>query len=102
MNKVRFGLIGYGAWGAHHARAIAQCPRSELVAIAARSPASQAAARAQHPEAVVFADYCHLLARPEIDVVDVVLPTDLHHSVGCAVLAAGKHLFLEKPMAPSL
>jgi len=31
--------------------------------------------------------------------VDVVLPSDLHHSAGCAVLDAGKHLLMEKPMA---
>ncbi len=100
--KTRFGLIGYGAWGSHHARAIAESLEAELIAIAARSPENQAAARAQHPEAVVVADWRELLARPDIDAVDVVLPTDLHHPVGRAVLEAGRHLLLEKPMAPSL
>ena len=102
MNRIRFGLIGYGAWGSHHARAIAECPHAELTAIAARSPENQAAARAKHPHAAIFADHRELLARPDIDAVDVVLPTDLHHSVGRAVLEAGKHLLLEKPMALSL
>ena len=32
MKKVRFGLIGFGAWGQHHARAIAECPAAELAA----------------------------------------------------------------------
>ena len=102
MNKIRFGLIGFGVWGRHHARAIDECPQAELTAIAVRSPASLAEARAQHPGAVVLAGFSELLARPDLDVVDVVLPTDLHFEVGSAVLRAGKHLLLEKPMALSV
>ncbi len=102
MKKVRFGLVGYGAWGKHHARAISECTESELVAIAARSDSTQAEARANHPAAQIVADYREMLARPDIDVVDVVLPTDLHYQVGSAVLRAGKHLLLEKPMSANL
>jgi myo-inositol 2-dehydrogenase / D-chiro-inositol 1-dehydrogenase len=102
MKKVRFGLIGFGAWGSHHARAIAECPQAELGAIAVRSPDRQAEARTKHPGAEVVADYRQLLDRPELDVVDVVLPSDLHFPVGAAVLRAGKHLLLEKPMALSV
>jgi myo-inositol 2-dehydrogenase/D-chiro-inositol 1-dehydrogenase len=102
MKKVRFGLIGYGAWGRHHARAISECAESELVVIAARSPEAQAEARKNHPEVELVADYREMLSRPDIEVVDIVLPTHLHHEAAAAVLRAGKHLLLEKPMAPSL
>jgi myo-inositol 2-dehydrogenase/D-chiro-inositol 1-dehydrogenase len=96
---VRFGLIGYGAWGSHHARAIAQTDGAGLLAIAARSAESRTAAQAAHPHATTYADYRELLARDDLDVVDVVLPSDLHLEVGQAVLASGKHLLMEKPMA---
>lgn len=99
MKKVRFGLIGFGAWGSHHARAIAESLEAELVAIAVRSPARQAEARERHPDAEVVADYHDLLSRPDLEVVDVVLPTDLHFPIAVDVLRAGKHLLLEKPMA---
>jgi myo-inositol 2-dehydrogenase/D-chiro-inositol 1-dehydrogenase len=102
MKKLRFGLIGFGAWGQHHARAIAECPLAELAAIAVPSPASQAEARKRHPTAEVFSEARQLLARPDIEVVDVVLPTHLHFSIGAEVLRAGKHLLLEKPMALTL
>lgn len=102
MSTVRFGLIGYGAWGSHHARAIAATPGAALVAIAARSDASRAAAHATHPSAVLYDDYRALLKREDLDVVDVVVPSDLHHEVGCAVLRSGRHLLLEKPMALTL
>ena len=102
MKKVRFGLIGFGAWGSHHARAIAESPDAELVGVAVRSAARQGEVREKFPAAEVFSDYRQLLARTDIEVVDVVLPTDLHFPVASDVLRAGKHLLLEKPMALSL
>ena len=101
-STVRFGLIGYGAWGGHHARAIGEVPTATLTAICARSEASRDQARADHPDATLYADYQEMLAREDLDVVDVVLPSDLHFEVGSAVLQAGRHLLLEKPMALSI
>src|SRR5438309_141393 len=99
MRTIRFGLIGYGAWGSHHARAITSVPGAELVAVAAHSEANCVRAQADHPKAIVYADYHELLAREELDVVDVVLPSDLHYAVAKDVLESGRHLLLEKPMA---
>lgn len=100
--KLRFGLIGYGLFGAHHARAIFRTPNVELAAIAVTSAASQAAARAEYPHATVYADFRELLDRADIDAVSVVVPNQLHFAAGSAVLRAGKHLLLEKPMALQL
>jgi myo-inositol 2-dehydrogenase/D-chiro-inositol 1-dehydrogenase len=102
MTSVRFGLIGYGAWGSHHARAIAKTPDAELVAIAARSAATCAAAREAFPDAHVYDDYRALLDREQLDVVDIVLPSHLHHEVAAAVLESGRHVLMEKPMALTL
>ncbi len=99
VSSIRFGLIGYGAWGSHHARAIAKTEGAELAAIAARSEKTRAAAQNDHPTAHVYEDYRALLEREQLDVVDVVLPTYLHYEVGRAVLESGRHLLLEKPMA---
>jgi myo-inositol 2-dehydrogenase/D-chiro-inositol 1-dehydrogenase len=102
LAAVRFGLIGFGAWGSHHAQAIAKTTGAELVAIAARSEATRKAACEQFPQAKVYGDYRELITRGDLDAVDVVLPTHLHHQVASAVLSAGKHLLLEKPMALSI
>jgi myo-inositol 2-dehydrogenase/D-chiro-inositol 1-dehydrogenase len=102
MHTVRFGLIGYGAWGSHHARAICEHPRAKLCALAARSEATCAKAHSDRPDAHVYADYRELLAREDLDVVAVVLPTHLHYEVGSAVLESGRHLLMEKPMALSV
>lgn len=102
MNVVRVGLIGYGAWGRHHARAVASVPGAELKAICARSPENAAAAREDHPHAAIYADYRALLAREELELCDVVLPSDLHYEVAMSVLESDRHLLLEKPMTLSI
>ncbi|MHB8899535.1 MAG: Gfo/Idh/MocA family protein [Thermoguttaceae bacterium] len=95
---VRFGLIGYGAWGQHHAASIAKAQGARLVAIAERSEESRNAAAQAHPEADIVADYRRLVERDDLDVVDVIVPNRFHHEVATAVLSSGKHLLLEKPM----
>jgi myo-inositol 2-dehydrogenase/D-chiro-inositol 1-dehydrogenase len=98
MSDVRFALVGHGLWGTHHAKAIAKTEGARLVAIAERAEAGRAAAKEAHPDADVSDDYRELLARDDVDVVDVVVPSHLHYEVAKAALEAGKHLFLEKPM----
>ncbi|HVU89279.1 MAG TPA: Gfo/Idh/MocA family oxidoreductase, partial [Pirellulales bacterium] len=102
MTTVRFGLIGYGAWGSHHARAITSVANAQLVAICSRGEESRRRAAADHPAAAVYADYRALLARDDLDAVDVVLPSHLHFEVARAVLESGRHLLLEKPMTLSV
>jgi myo-inositol 2-dehydrogenase/D-chiro-inositol 1-dehydrogenase len=99
---MRFGLIGYGLFGRHHARAIAQAPGATVAAIACRSAETAEAARKDYPDAFVTVDYRALLERADIDAVDVVVPNDLHEEIGVAALEAGKDVLLEKPLAPTL
>jgi myo-inositol 2-dehydrogenase / D-chiro-inositol 1-dehydrogenase len=102
MTAVRVGLIGYGAWGRHHARAMGAVPEAELTAICTRSPENAADAHKDYPKAAIYADYRELLENEDVELCDVVLPSDLHYDVSKAVLDSGRHLLLEKPMALSL
>jgi myo-inositol 2-dehydrogenase/D-chiro-inositol 1-dehydrogenase len=99
MTPLRFGLIGYGLWGRHHAQAIRKAPGASLTAIACRSEATAAAARRDFPEASVYRHYRELLARENVDAVDIVVPNHLHAEIGVAALEHGKDVLLEKPMA---
>jgi len=101
-SPLRFGLIGYGAWGSHHARAIRSLEGLTLAAICGRSAESRRQAQTDHPQARIYNDYRRLLAEEELDAVSVVLPSDLHYEVARAVLESGRHLLLEKPMALSV
>ena len=99
---VRFGLIGCGAWGSHHARVIAATPGVQLAAVAERSDENRATAQQQYPTAALYADYHEMLLREKLDAVDIVLPTHLHFEASKAALEAGCHVLLEKPMCPDL
>src|SRR3989449_88150 len=60
--SVRFGLVGYGLWGRHHALAITRAPGATLAAIACRSEVTAADARRDFPSLTVHLDYHAQLA----------------------------------------
>lgn len=99
---MRFGLIGYGLWGRHHAAALAAAPGVTLAGIACAGEATAAAAAREFSGVPVHLGYPALLARDDIDAVAVVVPNHLHAEVGVAALEAGKDVLLEKPMATTL
>src|SRR6266853_5426347 len=94
---MKIGLIGYGAWGSHHASALAESGDWEIAAVCSQSEPSRQAA-SKKLGVPTFADYRDLIARPDLDAVGIVLPTHLHREVAAAALEAGKHVLLEKPM----
>ena len=92
-----FGIIGAGVIAAMHAGAIAILAGARLVAVtdvAAGAAAAFAAARGCAAEPSLDA----LLARPDVEVVCVCVPTGLHAEVGVRAAKAGKHLVVEKPI----
>ena len=98
-SPVRFGLVGFGAWGQFHAQSITGNPEAQLLAIAAPSAASRDAAAKAYPTARVFSDHRQMLAEMKLDLVDIVTPSHTHLEIATAALNAGCHVLLEKPMA---
>jgi myo-inositol 2-dehydrogenase/D-chiro-inositol 1-dehydrogenase len=92
-------LIGYGAWGKHHAAALRDAPGLTLAGVACGGEVSAAAARHDLSGIPVHRDYRELLRDPSIDAVDIVTPNHLHGEIGVGALEAGKDVLLEKPMA---
>jgi myo-inositol 2-dehydrogenase/D-chiro-inositol 1-dehydrogenase len=99
---MRFGLVGYGAFGRLHAQCIARVAGATLTAICARSDEAAAAAAADFPGVTIHRDYRALVQDASVDVVDVVTPNHTHAEIGIAALDAGKDLLLEKPMANTI
>jgi UDP-N-acetylglucosamine 3-dehydrogenase len=77
-------------------------PNLELVALCTRTPERLAAMAAKFDVSTTYRDYHDLLADPEIDAVSIVTMWDQHTEPAIAALAAGKHVFLEKPMASTV
>ena len=92
-----FGIVGTGVIAAMHAAAIATLPDARLAAVtdvAAEAAAAFAATRGCAAEPSLDA----LLARPDVDVVCVCVPSGQHAEVGVRAARAGKHLAVEKPI----
>jgi len=93
------GLVGYGLAGAVlHAPLIEALDAYRIVAV--MSSRAEAAERRDRPQ--VVADIDALLAVEAVDLVVVVTPNDLHTAHAEAALRAGKHVVIDKPMAPDV
>jgi UDP-N-acetyl-2-amino-2-deoxyglucuronate dehydrogenase len=99
--EVRFGLIGCGGIGRWHARSLATIPGVKLVGVTDSNP-DAAAEASRLSSAPVFATLDALLAQDDIDVVTVCTPPHTHAPIVAAAARAGKHVLVEKPLAPTL
>ncbi|WP_114948564.1 Gfo/Idh/MocA family protein [Microvirga calopogonii] len=95
------GIIGAGHFGAVHARAMTDVDDVRLVA-SCRENADAAAAFAAEHGGKSYGDWRALLGDPMVDAVLIATPHHLHEEITIAAARAGKHILLEKPMAPSL
>jgi predicted dehydrogenase len=97
---LRVGVAGLGGMGVVHARNAARTAGVELVAVASTRAAQAASAAAEL--GVRASSYEELFAADDVDAVVLAARSVDHAERACAVLAAGKHLFLEKPGATTV
>jgi len=97
--KVRYAVIGLGFFGEKHCEAISGIPNAELFAVCTRRKGRLNSIAKRFGVKYKYQDYNELLANPEVDAVSVVTMWDQHAKPAIAALKAGKHVFLEKPMA---
>ena len=98
--KVKVGILGAGAWAEFaHLPGYKRDPRCELVAIADPLVERAQAFAAKFGIPHVYSSHDELIARDDIDVVDVCTPSATHFDLSWAALSAGKHVLCEKPVA---
>jgi UDP-N-acetyl-2-amino-2-deoxyglucuronate dehydrogenase len=101
MTKHGFGIVGAGVIAATHAQAIAALPNAHIAAVTDVRP-DAARAFAEAHGCAAEPDLAALLARDDVEVVAVCVPSGLHAEVGVQAAAAGKHLVVEKPIEVTL
>lgn len=112
---IRIGIIGIGFMGYTHFEGAQKLRGGKVTAIATRNPKKLAGdwtsiqgnfgPRGGHVDlskTATYSDYHQLLADPNIDLVDICLPTDQHEKVVLESLAAGKATMVEKPITTDL
>jgi predicted dehydrogenase len=106
---LRIGLIGTGFMGKAHAYGFTMAPRIfelpfalELATVADVTIEAATAAARQFGFAHASADWRKIVADPTVDIVSITAPNALHKEMALAAIAAGKHVYCEKPLAPSV
>lgn len=107
MKPLKIGMIGYGGIGRVHALAYRAIPfhyglpadTVQLVGVATTNPQSAEKAAREIGCDYWTANYHDLLARQDIDIVDVCVPNNRHEEIVSAAAQAGKHIYCEKPLA---
>jgi predicted dehydrogenase len=101
-NAVRIGVVGLGYWGPNLARNFAAIPGCELAWCVDASAAAREQAERRFPSARIDDNLHAMLTDRSIDAVAIATPVPSHAELATAVLEAGKHCFVEKPLAQSV
>jgi predicted dehydrogenase len=98
---LRVGVVGCGYWGPNLIRNFNQLRESEVIACADLAEGRLAHMKTLYPHVETTRDYGDLVRSSNIDAVVVATPPRTHVEVAMAALEAGKHVFVEKPLAIS-
>lgn len=110
MHELGVGVVGYGFIGKVHTFSYRAIPmmyepppaRVRLVGVCTSRPETAEAARDHGGFEFATTDYRRLLERKDIQIINCCTPNDLHHPLLCDALAAGKHIYCDKPLALNL
>ena len=97
LERVRVGLIGCGRIASLQALGYLDHPRADLYAVCDRDADAVERARTAWGAARAYTELDALLADPDVNAVEILLPHHLHRDVAIAALRAGKHVSLQKP-----
>lgn len=100
-SQLGIGVVGYGYWGPNLVRNFVAHPATNVVVVCDFSPARLAACQSLYPGVTTTNRFEDLLTNPAIEAIAVATPVHSHFDLALAALKAGKHVMVEKPLAPS-
>lgn len=102
MEKVRVGVVGLGWFGEKHVRVLTQLPNVELAAVCSRRAGRAREVARRYGAKKVYTDWNRLVSDATIDAVTVTTHLPDHREPVVAAARAGKHVYVEKPIASNL
>src|SRR3989442_462293 len=96
---LRVGVIGAGYWGPNIVRNLSEAPGAEPVAVADLSEERLERLRKRFPAVRMTRDHHELLDDSKVDAICIATPVGTHRTIAEEAFAAGKHVFVEKPLA---
>lgn len=96
---VRIGVIGYGYWGPNLVRNFYETPGAQVACVSDLRPERLKLLQSRYPTIQVTGDHRALVEDPGIDAVVIATPVSTHFDLAMRALQAGKHVFVEKPLA---
>ncbi len=102
MRLVKVGVIGTGFIGPVHVEAVRRTGMADVVAICGTNPEKTREKADQLGVERAYSCYKDIIADPEIEVIHICTPNNLHYEIARAALLAGKHVICEKPLALEL
>jgi predicted dehydrogenase len=96
--ELKVGIIGAGYWGPNLVRNFSEAPGADVVAVADLDQGRLDALHKRFPAVRTTTKYRELLSDPAIDAICVVTPIKTHRPLAEEAFAAGKHVFVEKPL----
>jgi protoporphyrinogen oxidase/predicted dehydrogenase len=98
---VRVGVVGVGYWGPNLVRNLIESPGFEVAYMCDLRPEALATVAGRYPSVAVTARFEDILRDEEVNAVAISTPVSTHYPLAMSALAAGKHVFVEKPLATS-
>jgi len=98
---IKVGVVGCGYWGPNLIRNFRTLPDCQLKVMCDVKQARLSHLKSLYPEVETSTDYQQMLEGMDLDAVAVATAVKMHHPMAKAALLAGKHVFIEKPMASS-
>lgn len=92
-------VVGYGYWGPNLVRNFCSTPGTRLIAVCDLQKDRLAAMQARYPSVAITDDFDEILRDPRIDAIAIATPVSTHFRLAMRALMAGKHVFVEKPIA---
>jgi predicted dehydrogenase len=97
--QITLGVVGCGYWGPNLVRNLRQAPDCQLKVVCDASENRLAHMKRLYPEVATTRQYEEVLGDAQLDAVVIATPVRFHYPMAKAALEAGKHVFIEKPIA---